>query len=88
MHIDLDDAIQIHARVSRARFGRGAKKRALSTAQKLRQAGDQGGAAVWERLATEIDRAGTRAKAVSDRKAFDASPGDARPLLNPYALPS
>lgn len=57
MHIDLNEAIQIHARVSRARFGRGAKKRALKTAQALRQAGDQPGAAVWERMAGEIDRA-------------------------------
>jgi hypothetical protein len=58
MHIDLNDAIRIHARVGRARFGRGAKKRALKTAEKLRLAGDHTGAAVWERLATEIDRTG------------------------------
>jgi len=58
MHIDLNEAIRIHARVGRARFGRGAKKRALKTAENLRQAGDHTGAAVWERLATEIDRAG------------------------------
>jgi len=57
MHIDLNDAIRIHARVGRARYGRGAKKRALKTAQNLRRAGDQTGAAVWERLAAEIDRA-------------------------------
>lgn len=56
MHIDLNEAIRIHARVGRARFGRGAKKRALKTAQNLRRAGDQTGAAVWERLAAEIDR--------------------------------
>ena len=56
MHIDLNEAIRIHARVGRARYGRGAKKRALKTAQSLRQAGDQTGAAVWERLAAEIDR--------------------------------
>ena len=60
MHIDLNEAIQIHARVSRARFGRGAKKRALKTAQQLRRAGDLAGAAVWERMATEIDRAETK----------------------------
>ena len=57
MHIDLNEAIRIHARVGRARYGRGAKKRALKTAQNLRRAGDQTGAAVWERLAAEIDRA-------------------------------
>jgi hypothetical protein len=56
MHIDLNEAIRIHARVGRARYGRGAKKRALKTAQSLRQAGDAAGAAVWERLAAEIDR--------------------------------
>ena len=56
MHIDLNEAIRIHARVGRARFGRGAKKRALKTALSLRRAGDQTGAAVWERLAAEIDR--------------------------------
>jgi hypothetical protein len=56
MHIDLNEAIRIHARVGRARYGRGAKKRALETAHSLRQAGDQSGAAIWERLAAEIDR--------------------------------
>ena len=56
MHIDLNEAIRIHARVDRARYGRGAKKRALKTAQSLRRAGDGAGAAVWERLAAEIDR--------------------------------
>ena len=56
MHIDLNEAIRIHARVGRARYGRGAKKRALKTAQSLRRAGDKAGAAVWERLAAEIDR--------------------------------
>jgi hypothetical protein len=56
MHIDLNEAIRIHARVGRARYGRGAGKRALKTAQSLRRAGDQSGAAIWERLAAEIDR--------------------------------
>jgi hypothetical protein len=56
MHIDLNEAIRIHARVGRARYGRGAKNRALKTAERLRQAGDQTGATVWERLAAEIDR--------------------------------
>jgi hypothetical protein len=56
MHIDLNEAIRIHARVGRARYGRGAKRRALKTAERLRQAGDQTGAVVWERLAAEIDR--------------------------------
>jgi hypothetical protein len=62
MHIDLNEAIRIHARVGRARYGRGAKKRALKTAERLRQAGDQTGAGVWERLAAEIDRTDTPAK--------------------------
>jgi hypothetical protein len=56
MHIDLNEAIRIHARVGRARFGRSAKQRALKTAQTLRRAGDHAGASVWERLAAEIDR--------------------------------
>jgi hypothetical protein len=56
MHIDLNEAIRIHARVGRVRFGRAAKKRALKTAENLRQAGDHTGAAVWERLAAEIER--------------------------------
>ena len=56
MHIDLNEAIRIHARVSRARFGRGAKKRALKTAHQLLRAGDRAGAAVWERMAAEIER--------------------------------
>ena len=67
MHIDLNEAIKIHARVSRARFGRGAKKRALKTAHQLRRAGDHSGAAVRERLAAEIERPGV--KVVSDRGA-------------------
>jgi hypothetical protein len=62
MHIDLNEAIRIHARVGRARYGRAAKKRALDTAKHLRRAGDHTGAAVWERLATEIDR--TDAKSI------------------------
>jgi hypothetical protein len=57
MHIDLNEAIRMHARMARARYGRGAKKRALNTARNLRTAGDQAGAAVWERLAAEIERA-------------------------------
>ena len=66
MHIDLNEAIRIHARVGRARYGRGAKKRALKTAQNLRRAGDQTGAAIWERLAAEIDR--TEGKPVGSPK--------------------
>jgi hypothetical protein len=59
MHISLSDAIKIHARVSRTRFGRAAKKRALKTAQDLRRVGDSVGAGVWEQLAAEIDRGGS-----------------------------
>ena len=65
MHIDLNEAIRIHARVGRARFGRSAKKKALKTAHSLRQKGDQAGAAVWEKLAAEIDRGGTPAATAS-----------------------
>lgn len=71
MHIDLDDAIRIHARVSRARFGRGARKRALRTAHQLRRAGDHAGATVWERMAAEIERAeATRPRHVRRRPAL------------------
>jgi hypothetical protein len=59
MHISLSDALKIHARVSRTRFGRAAKKRALKTAQDLRRVGDSVGAGVWEQLAAEIDRGGS-----------------------------
>jgi hypothetical protein len=61
-HIDLDEAIRIHARVSRTRYGRGAKKRALKTAEQLRRNGDDAGAAVWERLAAEIESGGASGK--------------------------
>ena len=58
MYISLDEAITMHARMGLARFGsRGAKKRAINTAHRLRRKGDDAGAAVWERVAAEIDRA-------------------------------
>jgi hypothetical protein len=58
MYISLDEAITMHARMGLARFGsRGAKKRAISTAHRLRRKGDDAGAAVWGRVAAEIDRA-------------------------------
>jgi len=58
MHIDLEEAIGIHAKVSRTRYGRGAKKRALKIAERLRRDGDNGGWAVWQQVAAEIDRHG------------------------------
>jgi hypothetical protein len=58
MYISLDEAVTMHATMGLARFGsRGAKKRAIGTAHRLRQKGDDAGAAVWERVAAEIDRA-------------------------------
>src|ERR1043166_9662901 len=48
MHIDLNEAIRIHARIGRARYGRGAKKRPLNTPQTRRGPGDSTGAGVWE----------------------------------------
>ncbi|HXW24962.1 MAG TPA: hypothetical protein VEK73_09460 [Xanthobacteraceae bacterium] len=85
MHIDLNEAIKIHARVGRTRFGRGAKKRALKTAHDLRLKGDLAGAAVWERLAAEIDRGDgnmvrpSRAKHLlpSTPRSVSTGPGDA-----------
>ena len=62
MHIDLNEAIRIHARVSRTRYGRGAKKRALKTAEQLRRNGDHAGGAVWERQAVEIEGGRTSGK--------------------------
>jgi len=56
MHIDLDEAIKIYANVSRSRYGRKARKRLLETARALRARGDRHGAAVWERVAVEVDR--------------------------------
>jgi hypothetical protein len=56
MHIDLDEAIQIYAKVSRSRYGRKARKRFLETARALRAQGDKDGAVVWERVAVEVDR--------------------------------
>jgi hypothetical protein len=74
MHISLDEAITIHARMGLVRFGsRGAKKRAISTAHRLRRKADDAGVAVWERVAAEIDRA--------DRKR-------ARPIWAGIASPS
>lgn len=58
MHISLGEAIAMHARIGLARFGaRGAKKRALSMANRLRLKGDNAGATVWDRVVAEIDRA-------------------------------
>jgi len=52
MHISLSEAITMHAHMGLVRFGaRGAKKRALSIASRLRRKGDDAGAAVWERVA-------------------------------------
>ena len=56
MHIDLDEAIQIYAKVSRSRYGRKARRRFLETARALRAQGDKDGATVWERVAVEVDR--------------------------------
>ena len=85
MHIDLNEAIKIHARVGRTRFGRGAKKRALKTAHDLRRKGDLAGAAVWERLAAEIDRSDgnkvrvgrARHASPSPPRSVSTGPGDA-----------
>ncbi|MGA2129104.1 MAG: hypothetical protein ABSG76_23480 [Xanthobacteraceae bacterium] len=60
MHIDLDEAIQIYAKVSRSRYGRKARKRFLETARALRAQGDKDGAAVWERVAVEVERVDAR----------------------------
>ena len=58
MHIALDEAITMHAHMGLAPFGaRGAKKGALTIANRRRRKGDDGGAAVWAHLAKEIERA-------------------------------
>jgi hypothetical protein len=55
VHINLDDSIKIHARVSRSRYGRKARERILETAKALRAQGDEAGGSVWDRVATELD---------------------------------
>ena len=60
MHIDIDDAIKIYAKVSRSRYGRKARKRILETAEALRAKGDEMGGSVWERVATELDQVDAR----------------------------
>jgi hypothetical protein len=68
MYISLNEALTMHARMGLARFGsRGAKKRAISTAHRLRRKGDDAGAVVWERVAAEIDRADSSRAARSER---------------------
>ena len=55
MRIDIDDAIQIYARMLRARLGsiRGAKA-ARETAYHLRARSDWAGVKVWEAVAAEL----------------------------------
>ena len=55
MWIDLDDAIQIYARMLRSRFGpvRGAKL-AQESAQDMLAKSDWDGAKVWEAVAAEL----------------------------------
>ena len=55
MDVTLDQAIEIHARAWRARYGkRRAVKRAMETAERLRDRGDHDGASVWERVAERV----------------------------------
>jgi hypothetical protein len=65
MHIDIDDAIKIYAKVSRSRYGRKARKRILETAEALRAKGDEMGGSVWERVATELDQVDARSSTQS-----------------------
>ena len=55
MDVTLDQAIEIHARAWRARYGkRRAVTRALATAEHLRGHGDLDGASVWQRVAERV----------------------------------
>jgi hypothetical protein len=55
MWIGIDDAIQIYARMLRARLGSiGGAKVAQETADHLRARSDWSGAKVWESVATEL----------------------------------
>jgi hypothetical protein len=63
MHIDLHDAIKIYAKACRSRYGSRARDKVLETARSLRTCGDQTGAAVWERVAVEVERGDTHAGA-------------------------
>jgi hypothetical protein len=60
MHIDLNEAITIYAKAYKSRFGRRARRKVLETVQTLRARGDIDGAAVWERVAGELDRPSSR----------------------------
>ena len=88
MHIDLDEAIKIHARARRARFGHGAKKRALNTAEQLRQKGDHAGAVSsytgkerMEFYPDELQRLGLyeEALALCDNVSEETAPAQERP---------
>jgi hypothetical protein len=57
MWIDLDEAIQIYARMLRSRLGSaGAAKAALEKADDLRAKGDWSGVKVWEAVAANVAR--------------------------------
>jgi hypothetical protein len=62
VHIDLNEAITIYAKACKSRFGRRARRKVLETAQTLRARGDVDGAAVWERVAGEIEQPGSKPK--------------------------
>jgi hypothetical protein len=70
MYISLEEAIAMHAKMGLARFGRiRAKERALSTADHLHRKGDEEGAEVWARVATELDRSTPEKASPSKRPA-------------------
>ena len=60
MHIDIDDAESMYARVCRAWYGPRAAKVARAEIQKLRKRGDWSGVEVWTKLAKELEGSNPR----------------------------
>jgi hypothetical protein len=54
MHIELEQAIKIYARVCRSWYGGKAHNVAIERAREFRARGDHDGFAVWRQLAAEL----------------------------------
>jgi hypothetical protein len=54
--IDLDEAVEMYARICRARYGDTAMRKVRTRAMELRRAGDLEGGRVWDEVAKELDR--------------------------------
>ncbi len=56
MHITLDQAIEIHAKVLKSRHGKGAIKSTGERATQCQSVGDFEGTEIWLRVKVEIER--------------------------------